>query len=247
MRIRNRLLACGFASPELFAVLSGFALLALVGAPITGRNRLRSEQAVCSNHLRKLGQAAIHYAHDNAGRFPTMNNAFWPWDMPVSTANRLIEYGATRRDFYCPSVTLPNRDDRWRFTSGSTNDIATTEAGFRLAGYQFAFAEAGRVLVTNVTESLTPKAWNINGVLVNPPLAERVIAADAILSLAGNEQDRSTNTYVGIAGAFTGHDSAHLAGPMPAGGNLLMADGHVDWRRFSKMRVRTVSSPSFWW
>lgn len=237
----------GFAGADLAATLSGFALLALVGAPMTGRSRVRSEQAICASHLKAVGQASTHYAYANNDQFPNLNGGAWPWDMPVSAANRLIENGATRRDLYCPSVTWPDRDDLWRFTSGSTNDLATPEVGYRVVGYQFAFGGAGRVLTTNLTESLRPKAWNINGASVNPPLAERVIAADAILSVGSNEQDRSRNRYSRIDGGWSGHNSAHLAGSLPAGGNLLIADGHVDWRRFSRMKVRTFGDPPFWW
>lgn len=214
---------------------------------MTGNSRLESEQAVCASHLKALGQASVHYAYANSEQFPSLNGGAWPWDIPVSAANRLIENGATRRDFYCPSVTRPDRDELWRFSSSSTNDLATPETGFRVVGYQFAFVGAGRVKGTNVTESLRPKAWNINGATVNPPLAERVIVADAILSVGSNEQDRSNNRYSGIDGGLGQHDSAHLAGNRPAGGNLLMADGHIDWRPFSHMKVRTIGDPAFWW
>lgn len=247
MNNRRALTVSGFASPDLLGLLGGFALLALLGAPMTGRNRLRTEQSACSSHLRKVGQASLQYAHENADRFPSLNGGVWPWDLPVSAANRLIENGATRRNLYCPSVTRPDRDDLWRFTSGSTNDLASPEVGYRVVGYQFAFAGAGRVQTTNVTESLQPKAWNVNGASVNPPLSDRVIAADAILSPEADELDRANNRYSGVDGGVGKHDSAHLAGALPAGGNLLMADGHADWRRFSRMKVRTVSSPSFWW
>ncbi len=247
MTLRHLPSVRAFVSPDLVGVLTGFALLALVGAPLAGRSRLRSEQALCSTHLRAVGQASTRFAHDNNEQFPSMNGGLWPWDMPAGAANRLIENGATRRDLYCPSVTQPDRNERWRFTSGSTNDLANPEVGFRVAGYQFAFAGAGRVQTTNLTESLRPKSWTINGVAVNPPLSDRVIVADAILSQGADEANRANNRFVGIDGGLGKHDSAHLTGGLPAGGNLLMADGHVDWRRFSKMRVRTVSSPSFWW
>lgn len=38
-----------------------------------------------------------------------------------------------------------------------------------------------------------------------------------------------------------------MAGRLPAGGNLLFLDGHVAWRRFQEMRIRTVGEPAFWW
>ena len=48
------------------------------------------------------------------------------------------------------------------------------------------------------------------------------------------------------------HSSAHLnPGGIPAGGNLIMLDNHVEWRKFDKMYVRTSPNgsglPPFWW
>ena len=49
------------------------------------------------------------------------------------------------------------------------------------------------------------------------------------------------------------HNTAHLNGKMPAGGNIGMLDGHVEWRFFQKMLPRTtisvngVRTPTFWW
>jgi prepilin-type processing-associated H-X9-DG protein len=43
--------------------------------------------------------------------------------------------------------------------------------------------------------------------------------------------------------------SAHLDRRFPAGGNLAMLDGHVEWRKFEDTTARTSSgsSPVFWW
>ena len=50
-----------------------------------------------------------------------------------------------------------------------------------------------------------------------------------------------------VDGGWKGHQAPHLNGRFPSGGNLLMADGHGEWRRFDKMRVRTDGDPTFWW
>jgi prepilin-type processing-associated H-X9-DG protein len=43
------------------------------------------------------------------------------------------------------------------------------------------------------------------------------------------------------------HTSPHLIGNLPAGGNLGMLDGHVEWRKFQDMQIRSASGPFFWW
>ena len=39
----------------------------------------------------------------------------------------------------------------------------------------------------------------------------------------------------------------HMNGKLPAGGNILFVDGHVGWRKFEKMSVRTTGEPTFWY
>ena len=95
-------------------------------------------------------------------------------------------------------------------------------------------------------------AWNMpDGTLQNPGASERVIAADGTLS---NRADRNPNganftkIYGGWGGGTKPHSTAHLnPGGIPAGGNVIMLDGHVEWRRFNKMYIRTTGAPSFWW
>jgi prepilin-type processing-associated H-X9-DG protein len=49
------------------------------------------------------------------------------------------------------------------------------------------------------------------------------------------------------------HQTSHLNGKLPAGGNIGMLDGHVEWRKFAVMVPRSnptangVSIPVFWW
>jgi len=184
------------------------------------------------------------YAHDEReGRFPDCTGAVWPWDLPGSAANSLIRYGATRDVFYCPGVPEQNSDELWNFTAG----VAGTN-GFRVTGYALAFKGAGRVRATNVTESLAPIPYRIGNTEVQPPPSERVVSADATLSVGSNEADRARNRYTAVfGGSTTPHRSPHLAGKLPAGGNLVFLDGHTEWKPFQKMRVRTEADPTFWW
>jgi len=77
---------------------------------------------------------------------------------------------------------------------------------------------------------------------------ERVIAADATISNGLNENDRTRNRYTGIRGGWSKlHDTPHMVGKMPTGGNLLFLDSHAEFRKFPKMNVRTDGDPTFWW
>ena len=199
--------------------------------------------------MRQLGLAIRMYSDENSDRFPNCTGAVWPWDLPASAANAFVKNGGTRNILYCPSFWKQNDDELWRFTTGQLGEIATDNAsGYRVIGYAVAFQGAGRVRVTNITESFNPRSWRINGEDVNPGASERVIAADGTLSQLDNERDRSRNNYTQIFGGWSkSHSSPHLSGKIPAGGNLLFLDGHGEWHKFDKMFVRTDGAPSFWW
>jgi prepilin-type processing-associated H-X9-DG protein len=71
------------------------------------------------------------------------------------------------------------------------------------------------------------------------------LAADATIQV-----NVLNGSFTFVLGGFAKpHTSPHLNGSLPAGGNLGMLDGHVEWRRFQDMQIRTPSSaaPNFWW
>jgi prepilin-type processing-associated H-X9-DG protein len=93
-----------------------------------------------------------------------------------------------------------------------------------------------------------------NSFAVSP--SQRVLLADATLSMGDNVVQRNQNKYVGIRGGYSdthphgwgGLDrTSHLEGIMPAGGNVNMLDGHVEWRAFNLMSPRCLVNPYFWW
>ena len=106
-----------------------------------------------------------------------------------------------------------------------------------------------------ITESLNPKPWKmVNGELLQPSPSERVVTADGTLCNGQNEINRSANDYLNVTGGWTEkgklvpHRSAHVSGKLPIGGNLLMLDGHAEWRKFESMHIRTDTvNPAFWW
>jgi prepilin-type processing-associated H-X9-DG protein len=165
--------------------------------------------------------------------------------------------GGRRTILYCPAFLKQNNDELWAFTTGNTNETALEDdTGYRVIGYAVAFKGAGRVHRTNITESFNPQPWRLaDRTEIDASPTERVIVADATLSIPADEVNRAANRYVDIDGGWAGHRTSHLntsGSPlMPAGGNLLMLDGHTEFRKFQQMRVRTTGNssgtPAFWW
>jgi prepilin-type N-terminal cleavage/methylation domain-containing protein/prepilin-type processing-associated H-X9-DG protein len=242
-----------FTLIELLVVIAIIAILASMLLPAIAKAKNKATRIKCNSHIRQLGMAIRMYADDNRDRFPGLNGAVWPWDLPAYAANAFVKYGGRRSILYCPAFWKQNDDELWRFTTGQTNEVATDNAGgYRVAGYAFAFEGSGRVLATNITESLNPKPWMVGGVSINPGPSERVIGADGTLS---NTESRTpgangrnfTHVYGGWGGGTKPHSTPHLAGKIPEGCNLVFLDGHAEWRRFNKMVVRTTGTPPFWW
>jgi prepilin-type processing-associated H-X9-DG protein len=135
---------------------------------------------------------------------------------------------------YCPANPEQNDDGLWNFNPPN----------FRVIGYAGTVPGTAALINSNLNAMLNPPA----GVAAS----QRVLLADATMSMIGqaNEALRETYTYAGIPGGWSKpHRTSHLNGKLPAGGNLCMLDGHVEWRDFAVMHVRTAAgnSPTFWW
>ena len=248
--------AGGFTLLELLVVLGVIAVLIAVQLPALAGAKSQSKIAMCASHVRQLALVCQIYANESGDRLPGLSgSSYWPWDLPASTANALLNWGAQTNTFYCPG-TAPKFTDYENWSGpGSTLWNYGAGAGYHIVGYSLAFyGQASRLNPTNQNTTIQPEAihdFPSTGTSTTYRASERVLVADAILS-AGNALPGYThpeNNYTDIAGGFYMHHvSPHLKGALPMGGNLGFKDGHVDWRSFQMMVPRTDNNmPYFWW
>jgi prepilin-type processing-associated H-X9-DG protein len=166
---------------------------------------------------------------------------------------QMLVSGCTRDVFYDPGFPDQNRDDCWNYF------------GVHVTGYAYSWENTPSLTPTNqnrliVPTSITDPTRPGSPTYPPPNSGARPLTACATLCTDTNNPSitrasayQFTQVAGGLAPAFY-HNTAHLNGKMPAGGNIGMLDGHVEWRFFQNMSPRTVYSdnggqtiPVFWW
>lgn len=219
----------GFTLIELLVVIAIIAILAAMLLPSLSRAKEKGKRVKCASNLRQIGLACRMYADDNRDRLPEIATGAWPWDVDRKVTDALMRDGFSRAILYCPSWSQFDVDSVWNFTPE-----------FRVIGYVLAFKGSARLVATNVNTRMTPTSIRFGTNEFLPTASQRELAADAILSIGTNK------FFVPVDFRELGRPP-HMEGNRPAGGNIVFLDGHVEWRRFSRMSIRTTGDPSFWW
>jgi prepilin-type N-terminal cleavage/methylation domain-containing protein/prepilin-type processing-associated H-X9-DG protein len=242
----QRIRSGAFTLIELLVVIAIIAILAALLLPALAKAKVMANRTTCKSNEKQQLMALHMYAGEYKDRLPVSANGYWAHDMTKEVCIAMTNTGAPYKIWYDPgdkgygSVDLLAEFNFWELNGGNYSQVGYALTFVGTASYA---AYNGWEFETNLNSKLSASTVSDSAGHSYPiRLASRPEVACEMLTSPGvssNFTTMQTYSWNGlIANQYT-YTTSHMANAkLPAGVNIGMIDGHVEWRPFSSPMVQ---------
>ena len=257
-----------FTLIELLVVIAIIALLLSIIMPALQRAKNQTKKIICASQIRQQCMALMMYAQANEEKMPMMTWAGgqWLWDVSYFTTDVIIDSGADRKVFRCPSNRIDTDKIRyWRYSehfSGPVSDATPEPASiqqrqqeWRVVSYSYLMdTKDGRGDIWAPSDPGAPKVPSAQKKFIGQTTQSRIpngqmeLITDSVIEYGGTYKWIIPDIYADWAMGTNHMERRGGDIKEPAGSNIGFLDGHVTWRHFEKMYQRYgIQGVVFWW